>query len=50
MTPFDEPPAWAREAIWDLIALRKKRPEPVHGDLEYLLVDDQAMTLAYRRT
>ncbi|MHC4315409.1 MAG: DUF3459 domain-containing protein [Planctomycetota bacterium] len=33
-----------------LIALRKQRPELVHGKLEYILVNDKAMTLAYRRT
>jgi glycosidase len=33
-----------------LIALRKQRPELVHGKLEYILVNDKAMTLAYRST
>jgi len=33
-----------------LIALRKQRPELVHGKLEYTLVNDKAMTLAYRST
>jgi glycosidase len=33
-----------------LIALRKQRSELVHGKLEYTLVNDKAMTLAYRRT
>ena len=33
-----------------LITLRKKRPELVHGKLQYILVDDEAMTLAYRRS
>jgi len=33
-----------------LIALRKQRTELVHGELEYILVDDKAMTLAYRRS
>jgi len=33
-----------------LIALRKQRPELVHGKLQYILVDDEAMTLAYQRS
>ena len=33
-----------------LIALRKRRHELVHGKLEYTLVNDKAMTLAYRRS
>ncbi len=33
-----------------LIALRKQRPELVHGELEYTLVNDKFMTLAYRRS
>lgn len=33
-----------------LIALRKKSPELVHGLLHYTLADDRAMTLVYRRT
>jgi glycosidase len=33
-----------------LIAHRKQRPELVHGELEYTLVNDKAMTLAYRRS
>ncbi|MHC4295769.1 MAG: alpha-amylase family glycosyl hydrolase [Planctomycetota bacterium] len=33
-----------------LMALRKKRPELIHGSLEYTVVDDQAMTMAYRRS
>ena len=32
-----------------LIALRKKRPDWVRGSLKYVLADDDAMTLAYRR-
>jgi glycosidase len=32
-----------------LIAVRKQRRELVHGKLEYILVNDKAMTLAYRR-
>jgi glycosidase len=33
-----------------LIARRKQRPELVHGKLQYILVNDEAMTLAYRRS
>jgi glycosidase len=33
-----------------LIAFRKQRPELVHGELEYTLVNDKAMILAYRRS
>jgi len=33
-----------------LIALRKQRPELVYGELQYTLVNDKAMTLAYRRS
>jgi glycosidase len=33
-----------------LIALRKQRPELVYGEIEYTLIDDKAMTLAYRRS
>jgi glycosidase len=33
-----------------LISLRKQRPELIYGELEFSLMDDQAMTLAYRRT
>jgi glycosidase len=33
-----------------LIALRKQRTELVHGELEYTLVNDKTMTLAYRRS
>ncbi|UCF14055.1 MAG: glycoside hydrolase family 13 protein [Phycisphaerales bacterium] len=33
-----------------LIALRKQRPELIHGKLEYILTYDEAMTLAYRRS
>ena len=32
-----------------LIALRKKRPDWARGSLKYVLADDDAMTLAYRR-
>jgi glycosidase len=33
-----------------LVALRKKRPELIHGKLEYILANDESMTLAYRRS
>ena len=33
-----------------MIALRKQRPELVYGKLQYILVDDEAMTLAYQRS
>jgi glycosidase len=33
-----------------LIALRKRRTELVYGKLRYILVNDKAMTLAYRRS
>ncbi|MHC4494901.1 MAG: alpha-amylase family glycosyl hydrolase, partial [Planctomycetota bacterium] len=33
-----------------LIALRKQRPELVYGKLQYILINDKAMTLAYRRS
>ena len=32
-----------------MIALRKERRELVYGKIEYILTDDNAMTLAYRR-
>lgn len=33
-----------------LIFIRKQRPELIHGELHYALIDDKAMTLAYQRT
>ncbi|MHC4582615.1 MAG: DUF3459 domain-containing protein, partial [Planctomycetota bacterium] len=33
-----------------LIALRRQRPELVYGKLKYILVNDEAMILAYQRS
>ena len=44
-----EPNLELMEYYRTLIALRKQRPELVYGEIEYTLIDDKDMTLAYRR-